>query len=426
MMRRDSARPDPEDNMSVMTKDRQAEEPSVQVLDCARLARAKHAYTTRHVDTGAARLLLTEGQPALGDLVLAQVTAIGQHRMIELPTGRRAALFPGDEVVVAYGNRYAPDQFEALVPADLGPCHLAAAGGVAGLVEVSHNKMGPATSLQPIGLLADHRGTRINLHDQTPAGPTQRSGPRPVTIAVVGASMSAGKTTTAAHLVRGMRAAGLEVGAAKTTGTGAGGDLWLLQDAGAWPVYDFTSAGLPSTYLAGPDEVLRVFLELTDRLSAEGCEVIVLEVADGVYQTETAALLTDPAFGERVDALLFASSDALGASAGATWLHDRRLDPLALSGLLSSSPLATREAEEATGLQVWDMERLSDADAAAELVADLRAHRPLLGAAASPEPGPGPHDFGPELADPTSTGRGPIAAPSATSSAELRDLPVTA
>jgi hypothetical protein len=36
-----------------------------------------------------------------------------------------------DAIIVAYGHRYAPDQFEAYVPEDLGPCHLVAGGGVA-------------------------------------------------------------------------------------------------------------------------------------------------------------------------------------------------------------------------------------------------------------------------------------------------------
>lgn len=82
--------------------------------------------------------------------------------------------------------------------------------------------MRPATTLSPVGLLTREDGSRLRLiTGPAPAGDQ----PRPVTIAVVGASMNAGKTTTAAHLVRGLRQSGLRVGAAKTTGTGAGGDI---------------------------------------------------------------------------------------------------------------------------------------------------------------------------------------------------------
>ena len=50
--------------------------------------------------------------------------------------------------------------------------------------------------------------------------------------------MDAGKTQTATFLVRGMVTAGLRVGYAKVTGTGAGGDIWWLKDAGADPVLE--------------------------------------------------------------------------------------------------------------------------------------------------------------------------------------------
>lgn len=345
-------------------------------VDQRRIHLAKHAYTTRHLDTSAARSLLTGVAPSTGDVVLARVTELGQHTKIERRDGRRASLFPGDEVIVAYGNRYAPDQFEAFLPADLGPCELVAAGGIAARVEVAHARMAPATSLEPLGILVDAQGNRINLRDGALA-PEAASTPteRPITIAVVGASMNSGKTTAAAHLVRGMCSAGKRVGAAKTTGTGAGGDVWLLSDAGARPVYDFTSSGLPSTYGVGSQEVCRIFTELTDRLAADGCEVMVVEVADGVYQEETGALLGEPVFRDRIDAVLFAAHDALGAAAGAVWLEARGLAPLALTGVLSSSPLGTREAEAATGYQVWGLERLQNPVLARPLFEALKAGR---------------------------------------------------
>ncbi|MBA3311291.1 MAG: DUF1611 domain-containing protein, partial [Nocardioidaceae bacterium] len=220
-------------------------------LPVTRLRAAKPAYTTRHVDLAAATQLLTGVEPHVGGFVLATVSEVGHHTKIELPDGRRASLFPGDEVVVAYGHRYAPDQFEAIMPSDLGACELVAAGGVAARVLSAHGRMRPATSLQPVGLLTDSAGRRMGLHLGVPAGVAPpRPEDRPLTIAVVGASMNAGKTTTAAYLARGLRGAGLQVGAAKTTGTGAGGDVWQLTDAGAYPVYDFTLSGLPSTYQA--------------------------------------------------------------------------------------------------------------------------------------------------------------------------------
>lgn len=352
--------------------------PTPEVFDLLpdRLSAAKHAYTTRHIDTTTATGLLSAGTPDSGDLVLAEVGEIGQHKKLERCDGRRSTLYPGDEVVVCYGNRYAPDQFRAAVPEDLGPCELVAAGGVAGRVEVAHANMAPATTLLPVGLLLDAGGRRLNLCQvirDEPQWPAEDE--PPVMVAVAGASMNSGKTTSAAHLVQGLRRAGLRVGAAKVTGTGAGGDVWVLEDAGAWPVYDFTFAGVPSTYRIGHDEVCRIFTELTTRLASYGCQVIVVEVADGIYQEETSALLVDPRFRRAVDGVLFACSDALGASAGGRWLAEQDLPLLALTGILTSSPLATAEAEHVTGLPVWDMPRLADPGLAADLHSNLRASR---------------------------------------------------
>lgn len=98
-----------------------------------RLSRAKRAYTTRNIPPSALTLVSSDAcKPKAGDVILARVTVLGQHRQIELPTSRKATLFSGDEIVLVYGNRYAPDQFEALVPDDFGPCEMVAAGGVAG------------------------------------------------------------------------------------------------------------------------------------------------------------------------------------------------------------------------------------------------------------------------------------------------------
>ncbi|MDQ3717176.1 MAG: DUF1611 domain-containing protein, partial [Actinomycetota bacterium] len=86
-----------------------------------RLANAKAAYTVRRVDLSG-DLMLWSGpgiRPKAGDLVLAEVITIGQHKGLELASSRKATLYCGDEVLVAYGGRYAPDQFEAEVPDDL-------------------------------------------------------------------------------------------------------------------------------------------------------------------------------------------------------------------------------------------------------------------------------------------------------------------
>lgn len=329
-------------------------------LDRDRLHRVKTAYTTRAVRPEAMTTLLVDAtSPRAGDLVLARVDVIGQHPRIERPDGRRATLRPGDEVMVCYGSRYAPDQFEAEVPDDLGPCQLVAGGGVASEVRSRHGAMKAATSLTPIGLVADDRARRLNLRDWALPSITPSS-PRPPTAAVVGTSMNSGKTTAAADLVRGLRDAGRTVGAAKVTGTGAGGDTWFFVDSGATPALDFTLAGHPSTNQLPIGEVVAVLDTLVAHLTAAQCDAIVLEIADGLFQRETAALLRHPRFRATTDRLLFAAGDAMGAVGGVEVLRGGGLEVAAVVGAVTASPLAVREASGSLDVPVLGRADLID------------------------------------------------------------------
>jgi hypothetical protein len=273
-------------------------------------------------------------------------------------------LFVGDEIVLSYGNRYAPDQFEAVVPDCLASCHMVAAGGIASMTLSRHGKMSSPTLISPIGLLGDESGNDLKLANYTLTSIASCDGDRPVTIAVVGASMNAGKTETATSLIKGLIRSGLKVGAAKVTGTAAGGDVWSMIDAGAEPVLDFSDVGFPSTYLLPAAHVESAMITLARHLCKAGVHAIVLEVADGLFQQETAELLRSQVFTERVDAMIFAAKDALSAVAGVEWLQRHHLPICAVSGILTASPLAMREAHTAIGLPVLDPDALSTAGVA--------------------------------------------------------------
>ena len=103
-------------------------------------------------------LIMGPIRPRSGDLVLARVERLGYQTRLELPCGRKACLHVGDEIVVAYGDRYATDQFEAEVPPDLGPTFLVATGGVASRMLSRAKGIRPATNITPIGLVGDARG----------------------------------------------------------------------------------------------------------------------------------------------------------------------------------------------------------------------------------------------------------------------------
>ena len=331
-----------------------------------RVRSAKAAFTTRNVQLRDAKTLVSDVRPRSGDLVLARVSQIGHQRRIEGPSGRRCQLYCGDEIIVVYGARYAPDQFEAVIPPDLRPCHLVAAGGLAGEVVTQHPLVRKATRIEPVGLLGDANGRVLNLRHYAIEEPAACDR-RPTTIAIVGTSMNSGKTTTAAALVHGLAAAGLKVGVAKLTGTGSGGDLWSALDAGAATAIDFTDAGYPSTQGLPIVELEEAASRLLRHLSIQGHDILVVEIADGLLQLETAELLRSETLRGRVDAIIFAAVDAMGAMAGARWLTERNLPLIGLSGLVSASPLARQEAIEATGLPVFSLAELADPEFAPRL-----------------------------------------------------------
>lgn len=350
----------------------------LQLLDQLRLSNAKRGFTTRHVADASIRTLITGVvRPNAGDLVLVRVDKIGQHSRIQLPSGRPAALFVGDEIVVCYGNRYAPNQFTAEVPRNLEPCHLVAAGGVAAKSIARHHKMKPPTAITPIGLLADAAGKTLNLRDFHLPAVAPAPG-RAKIFAVAGTTMDSGKTTAAAFLIKGLTRGGARVAGIKVTGTGSSNDTALMLDAGAVGVFDFVDAGHVSTYRVPTKEIERIFRHLVDHAQHADVDYIVVEIADGPLQAETAALLSADSFSESIRGVIFCATDAMGAMAGVEWLERRGVPVLAVSGLLTTAPLAAAEANAATKLPILSRDDLARADIAAVLEGTLGLQADVL------------------------------------------------
>lgn len=321
--------------------------------------RAHQAFSTRRVPRQDMQTLLTGPfRPEVGQLVLARVTQLGQHRHVELVHGRKASLYPEDLVILAYGNRYAPDQFEALVPLDLGPCEMVAGGGLAARAVERHAAMSAPTRIQPLGILADAQGEPLNLcqyrlPDRSP--PLKRLR----VYVVCGTSMNAGKTYTVAMLIRGQRAMGRRVAGCKITGTGSGNDLWRMHDAGASPVLDFADNGLPSTYGTLIKDLEIGLRRLIYEAAAQGADSVVVEIADGLGQAETAGLLHSDTLRELCDGLVFAAADPLGAAAGERWIEGTGLRLLAISGVMTTDPTSVNEARSLVRVPVLTAEHLA-------------------------------------------------------------------
>jgi hypothetical protein len=325
-------------------------------------------------------------RPRSGDIVLARVDRVRHQRRIELPNGRKATLLSGDHIVVAYADRYATDQFESHVPPDLGPTHLVATGGVASRMLSRNSKVKDATEITPLGLVGDARGIPINLSDYA-LDPVPPRAERPTTIAVVGTSMNSGKTTTIQNLVRGLSLAGRRPGTTKATGTGSGGDYWVMVDSGAHRMLDFTDVGLASTFRIPLRILERKLVELVDHLAAAESGIILVEIADGLFQQETARLIQSNVFNDLIDGVVFAAGDAMSATTGVALLHNIGLPVIGVSGVVSASPLAAREAEAASGVPVLTKDELADPEFA-QIIAGMGAWFRYWKCSEKEKPGP--------------------------------------
>ncbi|GLY71176.1 DUF1611 domain-containing protein [Amycolatopsis taiwanensis] len=322
------------------------------------LSAAKWSHVTRRVPQPHRCRLVGFGKPPqLGDLIVAEVISTGGRDRLEDAHGRRVHLYPGDLVVGACGNRYATDAYEGYYQP--GPrTHLLTTGGVIGTAVSSHTKAEAPTEIAVIGALAGEHGQPLSLEDF--ARPAPSSGSRvPISrvVAVVGSSMNSGKTTTAAAIVAGWTKAGLAAGAAKVTGSGSGKDRWTYLDAGARYVVDFLDFGMPSTFGYPADRLELAMTAMRDALAHDGADAIVLEIADGLLHTETRRLAA--ALPDVCGSTVLAVADALSASTGVALLAELGVRVAAVSGLVTASPLATRETMATTGLPVLSMDRLT-------------------------------------------------------------------
>jgi hypothetical protein len=310
------------------------------------------SYALRHVPESSFRYVLPRPDPpSVGDIVLARVETIGKTVALDTSTGRRCALHKGELVAVVFGNRYATLQFEGYARSQGDRCHLLSMGGLCGLVASRHEAVPEPSALRLEGALGDARGLPLRLRDFVVPEASATGSTRPRIAVVLGTSMDAGKTYTARTMIRGLRRQGVRVAGIKLTGTAAGRDTYAMQDAGACIALDFVDGGLPSTYLCSLEDLLTLYRRLVAHAAAHGASWVVIEIADGIIQGETAALLASTRFTTTVDGWVLAANDALGAAGAVALLRERGITPLAVSGIVSRSTLGRREVEMATRIR---------------------------------------------------------------------------
>ena len=229
---------------------------------------------------------------ATGDYVVGHVAE--QPRgfdRVEIQTGRIAQVGRDALIVGALGVRHATLEATGsweLVEDD-GRMHLLTSAGLFGRVGSLSHALPPLLEVHYLGH-ATRDGEPVRMGDFVePLPHTPFDVP---TIALVGTSMSAGKTTTAKAVIRELKRMGKRVVGSKLTGAGRYRDILSMADAGADEILDFVDAGLPSSIL--PAEEFRGSLRgLLARIASLQPDVVVAEAGASPLEPYNGLVVVD-------------------------------------------------------------------------------------------------------------------------------------
>ena len=323
------------------------------------------SWACRHVSslTGGRLEENDSAPPAPADVALMRVEKTFFHKQLTRADNRRMRLYPGAQFIGVFGNRYACDAFEAEVQGtdDLS---LLTAAGMVGTVKSKHHEVAAPTRLSLVGYVCTADGIRLNLKKHLFHRTTLCRLPLNL-IFVVGTGMNCGKTTTAARLTHALSRAGRNVTACKLTGSVSNRDQDELAAAASHQTVDFSDFGFPSTYLCTKEELLALFRAMIALVMDRDAKVVLMELADGLLQRETAMLLAEPEIRNAGRGVILSAESAPAALWATERLRQLGHRVVAASGKFTSSPLAMREYTE----NASDIPAVSSADTGDELAA---------------------------------------------------------
>ncbi|MEO1338187.1 MAG: hypothetical protein AAFV29_21260, partial [Myxococcota bacterium] len=143
----------------------------------------------------------------------------------------------------------------------------------------------------------------------------------------------------------------------KVTGSVCPNDAGELAATGAPYVRDFSDYGFPSTYLLPKAKVKQLFFTMVADAVDAGADAVVVELADGVLQRETAAMIADADIRACCAGALLAAPCALSAMMGVEVIHRAGLDVVGVTGLITNAPLFVREFSARSSVPVLSSAR---------------------------------------------------------------------
>lgn len=298
---------------------------------------------------------------ATGDYVVCEVVGTPNSiYRVELPSGRRTPVLPGQLVVGAFGRRAATlecvGDWQAIGD-DMRLNLLTGAGLLGKATSVS------SWTARPMDLV--YRGhamreSKINMRDFVELAGIERFD-IPIVL-VAGTSMSAGKTLASRCIVAAAKGLGLSVAAAKIAGAAGYKDALTYGDAGADVVFDHVDAGLGSTVCA-PEQYVAGLKHILARVAETEPDVFIAEIGASPlepYNGKTAMALLEG----HVRMFALAASDPYAAFG---FCQAVAMRPDFITGAAANTEAAVKLVEALTDLPVIDI----SAPDATEAVADL-------------------------------------------------------
>ncbi len=311
-----------------------------------------------YVSSAASRLPLAQrtdglgpGRVQAGEALLVRVLEPNHaYDNLELASGDTVGLRSGDQFVAVAGSRQALRGFVGSPPESARPgdrLSILSLGGIVGRFTGGLLDLGVPTSVEVVDRLGQH-GRPLCMTDNAIPRRGELGSICPV-VAVVGTSMSAGKTRAATELVAGAAAAGFRVAAVKLTGVACLRDVLRMRERGAFEAVSFLDSGLPSTVDAL--ELTSVAKGLLHHLNEMSPDLIVAELGDGIlgpYGVDR--LLQEPSLNRAIRVLVLSASDHVGAWGGVELLRRWGLSTDVITGPVTDSTASSQFLEQTLGV----------------------------------------------------------------------------
>lgn len=272
-------------------------------------------------------------EPQPGDVLLAEVTALGSSTFVEDFYGCCIPIFPGSQLLTALAPAHTCAEISVGAPAGLSPgaeIELLNTGGTLGRVVAQPGAGERLTEVVLRSCFSDASGRTVNVADfgkrlwrsLITKGKQGRT--------IIGVTNAAaedryqhditGWSSATKAMVYALASAGHTVTAGRVTGNAARRELRLLRAAGAAYVADYVQLGYPTTH--GLDETTQalLFWQIYQMLVEESCPggFVILEFCDSFFSPVTAQRLRQRDVRETFDHLVISGRNVgeLAAAAG--------------------------------------------------------------------------------------------------------------